>query len=235
MRESILTIPVNEVFEPKCGCPICAMRNTVEDHISEYIMGAAMMEPDVRIETNALGFCHRHFNLLLKQNNRLSLGLMLNTRLAEIRSEIFEKKETIFTKKDAKLKKSSEIEKTCFVCSKVEWGVSHMLETFYKMFKVDEGFRKLYSEQEYICIPHYNLLMTKAEQFLKKDDLKAFYEATDKLAGDYLKALNDDVAQFCDSFDYRNAKMLHNEEMEHVRNSIERAIEFITSRKPDYK
>ena len=52
MRESILTIPVNEVFEPREGCPICAMRNTVEQHISEYIMGAAMMEPDVRMETN---------------------------------------------------------------------------------------------------------------------------------------------------------------------------------------
>lgn len=30
MRESILTIPINEVFEPREGCPICAMRNTVE-------------------------------------------------------------------------------------------------------------------------------------------------------------------------------------------------------------
>ena len=55
MRESILTIPINEVFEPREGCPICAMRNTVEQHISEYIMGAAMMEPDVRMETNRLG------------------------------------------------------------------------------------------------------------------------------------------------------------------------------------
>ena len=42
MRESILTIPINEVFEPREGCPICAMRNTVEQHISEYIMGAAI-------------------------------------------------------------------------------------------------------------------------------------------------------------------------------------------------
>ena len=50
MKESILTIPVNEVFEPRRGCPVCAVRNAAEEHISEYIMGAAMMEPDVRIE-----------------------------------------------------------------------------------------------------------------------------------------------------------------------------------------
>ena len=118
MRESILTIPINEVFEPREGCPICAMRNTVEQHISEYIMGAAMMEPDVRMETNRLGFCHTHFNSLLKQNNRLSLGLMLNTYLGTLRGEIFENKSIFFTK-GAKAKKCSEIENTCFVCSKV--------------------------------------------------------------------------------------------------------------------
>ena len=234
MRESILTIPINEVFEPRKGCPICAMRNTVEEHISEYIMGAAMMEPDVRRETNALGCCQYHFNGLLRQNNRLSLGLMLNTHLAEIRTEIFEKKKTLFTKTN-KAKKCSEIDETCFVCSKVDWGVSHMLETFFKMFKTDEGFRRLYSQQEYICIPHYTMLMNNAALTLKKDELKAFEEASDKLVGDYLKTLNADVGEFCDSFDYRNAKKLHNEDMEHVRNSIERAIEFITSRKPDVK
>ena len=233
MRESLLTIPINEVFEPRCGCPICAMRNTVEQHISEYIMGAAMMEPDVREETNALGFCHTHFNGLLRQNNRLSLGLMLNTHLQTLRSEIFEKKTTVFNK-GSKAKKASEIENTCFVCSKVDWGVAHMLETVFDMWSKEE-FRRLYSEQQYICLPHYNLLMSNAQTKLKKDALKTFCEATERLVENYIKGLNSDVGEFCDSFDYRNARKLHSEDMEHVRSSIERAIEFITSRKPDVK
>ena len=61
MRESILTIPVTDIFEPKCGCPICRLRDTLEQRTVEYIMGAAMMEPDVRMETNKLGFCKTHF------------------------------------------------------------------------------------------------------------------------------------------------------------------------------
>ena len=61
MRESILTIPISEIFEPKCGCPICRMREMLETRTVEYIMGAAMMEPDVRIETNRLGFCREHY------------------------------------------------------------------------------------------------------------------------------------------------------------------------------
>ncbi|MFT3952216.1 MAG: DUF6062 family protein [Oscillospiraceae bacterium] len=77
MRESILTIPVNEVFEPKCGCPMCEMRDMLESRCIEYIMGAAMMEPDVRIETNKLGFCKEHFEMMRACKNRLSLALML--------------------------------------------------------------------------------------------------------------------------------------------------------------
>ncbi|MCI5578738.1 MAG: DUF6062 family protein [Oscillospiraceae bacterium] len=230
MRESILTIPINEVFEPREGCPICAMRNTVEQHICEYIMGAAMMEPDVRIETNKQGFCREHYNMLLKQNNRLSLALMLNTHLAERRADMFNGKGGL----KRYSKKSVSEEQTCFVCSKVNWGIEHMLDTLFNMWN-DEGFRKLYSQQQYICIQHYDLLMCHAVKKLKKDNLKTFAEATDKLVDEYMKTLNGDVQQFCDSFDYRNASKLHDDDMEHVRTSVERAIEFLTSRKPDMK
>lgn len=230
MRESILTIPINEVFEPREGCPICAMRNTVEQHISEYIMGAAMMEPDVRIETNKLGFCGEHYNMLLKQNNRLSLALMLNTHLAERRAAMFDGKGGL-----KRYSKKSELEKqTCFVCEKVNWGIEHMLDTLFNMWN-DEGFQRLYASQKYICIRHYDLLMVHAMKKLKKDKLQSFVEVTDKLVNEYMKQLGEDVQQFCDSFDYRNAAKLHNDDMEHVRSSIERSIEFLTSRKPEVK
>ena len=59
MRDDITSIPISEVFEPRDGCPICRLRNTLEDRVVEYITGAAMMEPDVRIETNKQGLCQK--------------------------------------------------------------------------------------------------------------------------------------------------------------------------------
>lgn len=234
MRESILTIPVNEVFEPKEGCPICRMRDTVEEHICEYIMGAAMMEPDVRMETNELGFCLTHFEMLMQQNNRLSLGLMLNSYLENARKNIFEKK-SLFFSKTAKQRKSAEIEQTCFVCSKVQWGIDHMLETVFTMYLKDPKFKNLFKAQEYICVPHYNMLNIKASEKLQKADLASFTADLDKLLEDYIKQLNSDVNDFCNSFDYRNAGKLHTPEMEHVRNSVERSVSFLTGRKPRVK
>ena len=92
MRESILTVPISEIFEPKDGCPICRMRDVLEKRTVEYIMGAAMMEPDVRIETNKLGFCRTHFEQMLKQKNRLSLALMLQTHIETLNREVFSKR-----------------------------------------------------------------------------------------------------------------------------------------------
>ena len=198
MRESILTIPINEVFEPKDGCPFCRMRDTVEQHICEYIMGAAMMEPDVRMETNEKGFCFTHFEMLMQQNNRLSLALMLNTYLENARSNIFEKK-SIFFSKNAKAKKSAEMEDTCFVCSKVQWGIDHMLETFFVMYVKDGKFRNLFKAQPYICVPHYNMLNRKAAEKLQKGDLAQFQKDLDTLVEEYVKQLNSDVLAACTS------------------------------------
>ena len=67
--EQIYTIPVNEAFdlakEKALGegaektpiCPLCHLRETLNEGELERILGAAMMEPDVRIETNREGFC----------------------------------------------------------------------------------------------------------------------------------------------------------------------------------
>ncbi len=228
MRESILTIPINEVFEPREGCPICRMRNTVEDQICEYIMGAAMMEPDVRMETNRLGFCITHYNMLLGQQNRLSLALMLNSHLAEKRKDVFAKKGMFSIK--SKSKKSPEPSETCFVCDKVNWGVNHMLESFFTMFKKDPGFKKLLSEQEYFCIPHYNMLISQSETKLTKQEQADFKKFMDKVVSDYAAQLNQDVDDFCTSFDYRNKDRLREENTEHIKESVERSILFLTGR-----
>ena len=84
MREDICSIPINDVFGPKEGCPICRMRDMLEDRIATYITGAAMMEPDVRIETNRLGFCESHFAMIRERGSRLPIALILESHLKEI-------------------------------------------------------------------------------------------------------------------------------------------------------
>ena len=227
MRESILTIPVNEIFEPKCGCPICRMRDMLEQRTIEYIMGAAMMEPDVRIETNKLGFCKTHFEQMRDCKNRLSLALMLQSHLQDIQKNIFNRK-SFFEGKTAKQKKVSAINNDCFVCSKIEWGMSRLMVTFFEMFAKSRDFRELFNEQEMLCLPHYDLLVSMSSDSMEKRYQKEFVDACNNLVSKYLDSLEQDVSHYCRMYDYRNTGK--DADWVNSKDSIERAIKFITTR-----
>lgn len=229
MRESILTIPISEILEPKEGCPICRMRNMLEQRTVEYIMGAAMMEPDVRIETNRAGFCSVHFAQMLKQKNRLSLALMLQTHLDEVHSKLFSRKK-LFEPKNARHQKLSEINESCFVCEKIDWGMERLMRTFFEMYSNAET-RQLLSEQEFICLPHFDLLQSLAPKYLQKQELDSFVKLCGELTEKYILTLYEDVSKYCSMYDYRNTGK--DADWGNSKDSIERSIEFLTSRKPN--
>lgn len=227
MRESILTIPISEILEPMEGCPICRMRDILEQRTVEYIMGAAMMEPDVRIETNRAGFCHTHFTQMLGQKNRLSLALMLQTHLDETHNKLFSRKK-LFEPKNARKKKLSEINESCFVCEKVDWGMERLMRTFFEMYG-QEDFRELLSRQEFICLPHYDLLTSLSPAHLSPKDAEGFNSLVGQLTEKYILTLYEDVSKYCSMYDYRNSGK--DADWGNSKDSIERAVKFLTSRK----
>lgn len=226
MRDSILTIPISEILEPREGCPICRMRDMLEQRTVEYIMGAAMMEPDVRIETNRAGFCHTHFQQMMKQKNRLSLALMLQTHLEEVDRQLFSRKK-LFEPKNARRAKLSQINESCFVCEKVDWGMERLMRTFFEMSSHSD-IKQLLSEQEYICLPHFDLLQSLAPAYLQKYELDSFNKLISSLTENYIAVLYKDVSQYCSMYDYRNTGK--DADWGNSRDSIERAVKFLVSR-----
>ena len=226
MKDSIYTIPLSEVFEPRDGCPLCRLRNTLEERCLEYIMGAAMMEPDIRIETNKAGFCFDHFSRMLKMKNRLSLALMLESRLGYVMEnelEVTPSKGGLFGKKAAEEKKES-----CFVCNEIERVMNKMTDTLLLMWQRDEAFRQLYAQQPVICLEHYHHITAAASAKMGKK-AAPFIAETRKLTENYLKELAGDVTHFCRMYDYRS----RGQDWGNSRDSIERAIWYLTTRKPE--
>ena len=94
--QEIYTIPINEAFDKAEDsespiCPFCELYEMLENNALEAVMGAAMMEPDIRIETNRLGFCRGHFNRIYEKGNRLGLALILESHIAEVNEKVFKK------------------------------------------------------------------------------------------------------------------------------------------------
>ncbi len=229
MRNDITSIPVSEVFEPRDGCPICRMRDRLEERVVEYITGAAMMEPDVREDTNKQGFCITHYRQMLKRRNRLSVALMLESHLAETEKKVFAGLPLVGKRTTKQVRAAEKAAESCFVCSQVEWGMERMLATVCRLYEQQKDFRTLFSEQEYLCLPHFSRLAIPAGGMDKRWQ-QEFLKAASALSRKYITELRHDVHHFTEMFDYRNNG--EDADWGNAKDSIERAVEYLTSREP---
>ena len=158
---------ISEIFEPKDGCPFCRMRDMLEDRMATYITGAAMMEPDVRVETNRLGFCHQHFEQILQRGSRLSVALILESLLDEAGKDILPEDDKLAPKKILDRRRSPCAQLLCLRkrCKKT---CKHLSATVIKLWQSEPEFRTLYSEQTHICLPHYSFILAAAQKMPRK-------------------------------------------------------------------
>lgn len=222
MKETIYTIPVNEAFAQKSGCPLCRLRADLEQSAVERMVGPAMMEPDVRIETNEHGFCMKHMGLMREKNAVLPLGLLLDTYVERLQKEAaFHLSERDGAKRcrnaAEQLKKKND---DCYICSKIEGFFGEEVDTIFHLYKKEPDFRKAVSEQEYFCLPHLEMLLKAAPSKLFGKEASVFCSAVSAITGNYLKTLKGDLNWFCKKFDYGNK----DKDWGNSKNSIERAI-----------
>ncbi len=194
----------------------------------EYILGAAMMEPDVRIKTNEMGFCADHLKMMMTKRNRLSLGLILESHLVHMSKEVFEGKGFLKPGPKKSAYSAAKILETCFVCDRVQWGMERLLATVFRLFGSEGDFRALFSEQELLCLPHYHLLIAGAQKDVNKRYLGEFERVCKNLSGNYLTSLQNDVSHFCKMFDYRNSG--EDADWGNSKDSIERSAGYLTGR-----
>ncbi len=226
--EKIYTIPVNEAFEASaadkaCGCPFCRLYNHLEFNEIDAVLGAAMMEPDIRIETNKKGFCKEHFDIMFGYKNRLGLALILESHLGENRAAAFP--HGLAGLMNGNAKKLSEMSSSCYVCDKIEYHFSRMLDTAILLYNEDGAFRKKFAAQPYFCLPHYARMMEYAKVKLPKKVYAEFEKTAKALEESYYAELNEDISWFCKKFDYR----YENEPWKNSKDAVERAIKFLRS------
>ncbi len=227
--EQIYTIPVNEAFEasaddPACGCPLCALARKLEENELDLILGASMMEPDIRIKTNEQGFCRLHYDLMFVRKNRLGMALTLESHLKELQGAIREG--GIFSAPGKKpVARITELEASCYVCRRVNDYFEHMADTVVYLWDNDEDFLPKFRAQPYFCLPHYRKLLEYGQKRLGKKKLPQFTSELGKIVGDYMTTLTDDVSWFCKKFDYRYDE----EPWYNSKDAVERAIKFLRS------
>ena len=219
---------MNEAFDASredkaCGCPFCTLYNKLEENELELILGASMMEPDTRIKTNEQGFCKTHYDMMFTRKNRLGMALMLESHLNELREKTNGKGLSALKGVGVEpMKKLAELEGSCYVCSRIEFSFTKMMETAVLLWNQDPEFRKKLNEQPYICLPHYRMYVEFARRELPKKVFPDFYKALSSVVNTYFDELREDVSWFCKKFDYRYDA----EPWGNAKDAVERAIKF---------
>jgi hypothetical protein len=232
MKEKIYTIPVTEVFKEESECPMCLLEKKLETQYIEYILGPSLMEPDCRAETNEKGFCRHHIELLYnKQENRLGLGLMLDTHLAQQNAKLL----NIFENGKAALKRDSEVsalkvlsnrvtsrqtetdktidefisflsslEDKCVVCSKLEYTMDRYTDVILYLWVKEAEFRELFNHKKGFCLKHLKLLLAGTKKYLDSKERAEFVQNLMDLQLPNMERIQKEVNWFTKKFDYRN-------------------------------
>lgn len=226
MREKIYTIPVNEAFDKMCDCPVCSIFSILEKNELDIILGASMMEPDIREMTNKQGFCERHFEHMLKGQKRLSLALILDSHLDSVRENLFSGKLFANSKKQ-NADYLSKLENDCYICSRINTYLDKVYSTIFYLYSTEREFRIKCEMQPLFCLPHFKELLSRGQKELNKKDYEDFYSMIMKIEKNYLETLSEDIKWFCKKFDYRFAE----EDWKNSKDAIERVIYTLTSEK----
>lgn len=216
MKEKIYTIPVNEAYDTDCECPLCFLEKNLETEAVDYALGAAMMEPDYRVESNSTGYCSKHFSQMFARPNKLALALVLDTHLEETRKKIkkLEKsakvKPSLFKKGSEKSELSLYLDKlncSCMVCNKISHTMERYIDVLLYMWATDDEFKKKFNNSKGVCLKHMNMLIDGAPKSLKTSDANEFIDNLCTKQLSELERIQKDIHKFTLKFDYRNADM----------------------------
>lgn len=230
----IFSIPVLEAFEAceadaSVGCPYCKLYRELQSNELEIILGASMMEPDIRIATNAQGFCNKHYGMMLTRRRMLGMGLILESHLAEVKKKVSARA----LLKDPSTKSMPLITKLnndCYVCGRINKNLDAIISTTVYLYEKDENdFRRKFDKPAYFCLPHYTALIEYASKKMDKKLFREFFDVAQGIEEKYIDTLSGDVSWFCKKFDYRYEE----EPWYNSKDSVARSIKFLTGSEED--
>lgn len=239
MKETIYTIPVNDAFGKDTECPVCELERDLSASNIEFSLGAALMEPSVRVDMNKKGFCREHYSMLYRsEKNALGLSLILTSN-HELFIENIDKKAPAMYKNLEKSEKKKTRQKlaqdlagllsdtlltsvnSCFVCDRIKFTMDKYLDVIVYMWKTEKDFRAKFVSSKGFCNKHTLLLIDYGKKGLNADQYSDYIMDIYALFISNWKRNEEDLRWFTKKFDYR----FKDEPWKNSKDALKRVIE----------
>jgi hypothetical protein len=201
MKYHISTGLIVEKFNEDHVCPLCEIKNIVENGLVYEFLNDAVMEDNTRILVNKTGFCAHHFDLLFSNKNKLSLALQVSTRTDKM-LDLFNP--SVLSPK----KKADQIDgsiKSCVICNLIEESMVKYYKTVAQMYYNEPDFYKTLIKTKGFCVHHFAELLRYSNyaKKYKKEYVDMLYNVQKRS----FEGLKTDLNEFCYSHDYRKTKL----------------------------
>ena len=229
MKDHLETAPVIDAVREN-ACPFCQLRDMIEQQTVERYLGGSVMEPDMRIRTNAVGFCRTHHKQLMSLKDYHGYALMMQTRLKTVAAELSPAVKglsgsSLFEKKNAAALQKQAIAATqrCLVCENMADTVSRYMDIFMKLYREDEGFRTDFGKGPGVCLYDLPAFLQKAQTHLLPSQRKALFDTLSRQLADTLKTAQEDLDALCSSFHYGS----EHKNNPRIHEALERAVNLL--------
>ena len=249
MKEQLYTIPLMDAFRAEDECPFCYIERDVEQNALDFVLGrdASYMQDHVRMETDRIGFCRKHYEKMFNYGETLANALILETRIKylmkEMKSEM--KKCSVSSKislKDKMLKDPSsmrdnnnvsrwvhEKEESCYICDHIKRNYDRYVATFFYLYKKKESeFIDLVKNGKGMCLHHLADILDAAPLYLNKKEEEELRNILFPQTIANMERVLEDVEWLQKKFDYR----YKDAEWKNSRDAVQRAMQKITGGHP---
>ena len=184
MKIALETIPVWDGVRRGEECFLCSLAKEAEKDALSYYLSSAIMTPEVRVETNAYGFCPHHMRALAEGGKPQALSLVMDTYYEENKKYLHPHLSQIA--EASKLRKAEKAidgfesawrkrEKGCLVCSRMDDRLYRYAYTVAALYEEDADFRSALSSSKGFCLEHTLLLSRVAPDAVSGDTLLSYY------------------------------------------------------------
>ena len=207
MRDHLETAPVWDAVRQTKQCPFCALKEMIERQSVERYLGGSVMEPEIRLKTNAAGFCSAHHQMLMAQKDYHGYALMMDTRLREALKDAqpvlnaLEKGGLFGGRNPEKAaQKLRSITARCLICESVRDHVKAYTDTFFRLYQKESEFRTAFENGHGVCLDDLPDVLQEAGRRLSGDTQQTFLKACARTSLASLYAAQEDLDALCSSF-----------------------------------
>jgi hypothetical protein len=225
MKYELQTIPVWKAYEAGTECPLCFLHAEAEERNVAFFLGNSIMAPEMRVQLNEHGFCHRHFHMLAAGTGKLGYSLALNTHLEFVGKRLETLGTTLCSARGVKAvgvyaDYLDSLAADCLMCDRINYNMGNYIYTVAKLYQTEPEFRAALKRSKGFCLRHLPELLRMGVEILSQKQLSRWHQDLVELQSGNINLNRQALEEFSWQFDYQADKKTP----ERSRDAVPRAV-----------